>query len=153
MAGCSVMSNTAHFGRHNQIWKIIHRQLAHYFKLSEIPLPYYKYKPIPVIESGNYLFYWNKPIVTDNAVNFKTLNIIASDKLSECTKIKWLRPWVVLLIPASYRTSISLRHIPTPDLGILMKIFQQNWLRSCDKAIIIVVSLFAKFSKGFFSQW
>lgn len=80
IAGCAALADTAYLGRHNQIAKIIHIELARKYNLAENPPPYYKYSPEPVLESPEYLLYWDRPIITDRTVDHNRPDIVIIEK-------------------------------------------------------------------------
>lgn len=81
MAGCTALADSAYLGRHNQLAKIVHRQLAlkHGMLNSGAP-PYYKYNPAPVMEANNTIIYWDRPIFTDKTVAFNRPDIVLIDR-------------------------------------------------------------------------
>lgn len=83
IGGCSGLSNSAYLGRHNQIAKIIHRQLAIQYRLIDNPPPYYKYLPAAVLESDNTVLYWDRPIITDRTVDYNRPDIVIIDKANK----------------------------------------------------------------------
>lgn len=77
IAGCPSLAPNAYLGRHNQLAKIIHQQIAIKHKLLEVaPPPYYKYSPAPVLESKDALLYWDRPITTDRTVDYNRPDIV-----------------------------------------------------------------------------
>lgn len=80
IAGCSALSEIAYLGRHNQVAKIIHSQLARKYHLIENSTPYYRYLPQAVLESKDYLLYWDRPIRTDKSVDFNRPDILLIEK-------------------------------------------------------------------------
>ena len=75
------MSESAYLGRHNQVAKLIHQHLALRHELIEKNTPpYYKYSPREVLESANYLLYWDRPILTDKTVDFNRPDLILINK-------------------------------------------------------------------------
>ena len=81
MAGCPTLSESAYLGRHNQVAKLIHQHLALRHELIEKNTPpYYKYSPQEVLESANYLLYWDRPILTDRTVDFNRPDLILINK-------------------------------------------------------------------------
>nr|CAI5858762.1 unnamed protein product [Callosobruchus analis] len=79
-AGCPALAETEYLGRHNEVCKIIHQQLAHKYNLCKDSTPYYKYQPAPVLESPNALLYWDHPILTDKTVDYNCPDIMLIDK-------------------------------------------------------------------------
>ena len=60
MSGCSALSGNAYldFGRHNQISKLIHQELAIKYRILGYNTPlYYKYNPPEVLEKPDYVMY------------------------------------------------------------------------------------------------
>lgn len=82
-AGCPCLSNTAYLGRHNEIAKVIHRQLALKYNLINNPPPFYKYLPAAVLESNDIVLYWDRPIITDRTVDFNRPDIVIIDKTNK----------------------------------------------------------------------
>nr|CAI5839441.1 unnamed protein product [Callosobruchus analis] len=81
-AGCPALAETEYLGRHNEVSKIIHQQLAHKYNLCKDSTPYYKYQPAPVLESPNALLYWDRPILTDKTVDYNRPDIVLIDKVN-----------------------------------------------------------------------
>jgi hypothetical protein len=52
----------------------------HYKLLATNTLPYYRYKPEPVLESAIMILYWDKSIVTDKMVHFNKSEIVLNDR-------------------------------------------------------------------------
>ena len=77
MAGCPTLSENAFLGRHNQVAKLFHQQLGIKYDLldSKTP-PYYKYEPVPVVESG---LYWDRPMLTDRTIAYNRPDILLVD--------------------------------------------------------------------------
>ena len=78
MAGCPALANTAYLGRHNQLAKLIHQELGFKYELLDRKTtpPYYKYNPQPVVERGNFILYWDRPIVTDQTIDYNRPDIL-----------------------------------------------------------------------------
>ena len=71
------MSELAYLGRHNQVAKLVHQHLALRHELIEKNTPpYYKYSPQEVLESANYVLYWDRPILTDKTVDLNQPDLI-----------------------------------------------------------------------------
>jgi hypothetical protein len=49
--------------------------------------PYCRYKPEPILQSGNMILYWDKSIVTDKTVDFNRPDIVTSDKENKTTLV------------------------------------------------------------------
>lgn len=81
IAGCSSLSESAYLGRHNQLAKIVHQQIAlkHRLISTDTP-PYYKYNPAPVLEATNVTLYWDRPMITDKTVDHNRPDIVLIDK-------------------------------------------------------------------------
>lgn len=69
MSGCSAMSDNAYLGRHNQVAKLIHQQLAIKFGMlgKDTPL-YYKCSLPQVFETLSHIMYWDRPVYTNKTV-------------------------------------------------------------------------------------
>lgn len=81
MAACPTLADTAYMGRHNQLSKIIHQQIAlKYNLLRPSTPPYYKYSPEAILESLEYLLYWDRPITTDRTVDYNRPDIVLVNK-------------------------------------------------------------------------
>ena len=78
MAGCPALANTAYLGRHNQLAQLIHQELGFKYVLLDRKTtpPYYKYNPQPVVERGNVILYWDRPIVTDQTIDYNRPGIL-----------------------------------------------------------------------------
>jgi hypothetical protein len=87
-AGCSALTNNAYLARHNQVSKMIHRQLGikHGMLKTDTP-PYYKYTPLPVLESLTHIMYWDRSITTDQTVANNRPDIVVIDKTNHTAKI------------------------------------------------------------------
>lgn len=98
MSGCSFLANNAYLGRHNQVAKLIHRELALKYKLirEETTPPYYKYNPEPVLETREYILYWDRPVITDRTIDHNRPDIILIDKKEKTANI------IDIAIPASH---------------------------------------------------
>ena len=71
MAGCLTLSENAYLGRHNQVTKLIHQQLGFKYGLLDTKTPpYYKYERVPVVDSGKYILYWDRPVLTDRTIAY-----------------------------------------------------------------------------------
>lgn len=81
-AGCSALADTEYLSRHNQIAKVIHREFALKYHLAGDLPPYYKYLPEPVMESGDVLLYWDRPIITDRTIDYNRPDIVVIEKMS-----------------------------------------------------------------------
>ncbi|XP_030747235.1 uncharacterized protein LOC115875843 [Sitophilus oryzae] len=82
-SGCSTLADNAYLGRHNQLAKIIHQQLAIKSELlSKTSPPYYKYSPQPVLESRDAVLYWDRAIITDRTVDHNRPDIFI-DKINK----------------------------------------------------------------------
>lgn len=80
MAGCPTLSENAYLGRHNQVAKLIHQQLGIKYGLLDTKTPpYYKYQPVPVVESGKYILYWDRPVLTDRTIAYNRPDILLID--------------------------------------------------------------------------
>ncbi|XP_008480774.1 uncharacterized protein LOC103517514 [Diaphorina citri] len=80
IGGCSALADNVYLGRHNQVAKIIHIELAKKYELIQDPLPFYKYTPEPVLESRDYLLYWDRTILTDKTVDHNKPDIVFINK-------------------------------------------------------------------------
>lgn len=88
IGGCPTLSDSAYLGRHNQLAKLEHQELAKKFRLiGEDPLPYYKYKPPEVLESDDHFPYWDRPMHTDRTVDYNRSEILLIDKKLKTAKI------------------------------------------------------------------
>lgn len=85
--GCSALSANAYLGRHNQVAKIIHSKMANNLKLKKNLPPYFKYDPEPVLESSEYVLYWDRPILTDRTVDYNRPDIVLINKDTKTAKI------------------------------------------------------------------
>ena len=61
IGGWPALAETAYFGRHNQLGKLIHQKLGFKYGLldQKSTTPYYKYTPIPVGENTKVILYWD----------------------------------------------------------------------------------------------
>jgi hypothetical protein len=46
-------------------------------------LPYYRYKPEPVLESAIMILYWDKSIITDKMIDFNKPEIVFNNRDNE----------------------------------------------------------------------
>ena len=84
MSGCSALADNAYLGRHYQVAKLIHQQLAIKFgMLGKDTPPYYKYEPPEVIEGPNQRMYWDRPILTDKRVAHNRPDIVIINKIEK----------------------------------------------------------------------
>ena len=61
--------------------KIIHKQIIIQYKLLDRnTLPYYRYKPVQVLESVNMILYMDKYIITDKTAEFNRPDILLIDR-------------------------------------------------------------------------
>jgi hypothetical protein len=96
-AGCSALANNAYLSRHNQLAKLIHRQLAIKYGMLGIDTPpYYKYSPVPVLESVTHIMYWDRPIITDHTVAYNRPDIVVVDKMKATARI------IDIAVPLTY---------------------------------------------------
>lgn len=81
ISGCSALSSSVYLGRHNQVAKLIHQQLAIKFGMldNDTP-PYYKYSPPEVLETSNHIMYWDRPLFTDRPVAHNKPDIVIIHK-------------------------------------------------------------------------
>ena len=88
MAGCPVLLEAAYLGRHNQVAKLVHQHLSLTHELIEkSTTTYYKYSPQEVLESADYLLYWDRPILTDKTVDFNRPDLIVINKKEKSAMI------------------------------------------------------------------
>ena len=81
IVGCSSLSESTYFRRHNQLAKIIHQQTAKSYKLLQRNTPpHCRYKPEPVLQSANMILYWERSIITDEKVNFNRPDKVFIDR-------------------------------------------------------------------------
>ena len=80
ISGCSRLANGEYLHRHNLVAKIIHQQLALMYNLVESEVPYYRYVPDPVLESGHVTLYWDRSIITDRTIMANKPDIVLIDR-------------------------------------------------------------------------
>ncbi|KAL1447249.1 hypothetical protein WDU94_007620 [Cyamophila willieti] len=80
IGGCPALADNVYLGRHNQVAKIIHQELAKMYELVSDPPPFYNYIPEPVLESRNHLLYWDRTILTDKTVAHNKPDIVYINK-------------------------------------------------------------------------
>ena len=73
--------------RHNQVARKVHQQLALKYNLLDSEVPYYRYVPDPVLESGRALLYWDRPIITDRTIVANRPDIVVIDRLERLALI------------------------------------------------------------------
>lgn len=62
---CTVLAPREYTNRHNDVAKIVHRELSIKYGFIETREPYYKYRPTPVLESEKATIYWDRSLLTD----------------------------------------------------------------------------------------
>lgn len=88
MAGCSTLSESAYLGRHNQVAKLIHREVGMKLGMLGNNAPaYYKYEPDAVLETKTHVLYWDRPIMTDKTVDHNRPDILIIDKEKKTASI------------------------------------------------------------------
>lgn len=80
VAGCPVLAGSAYLGRHNDVARIVHQQLALKHNLVDQFVPYYKYLPDPVLENSCIKLYWDREIITDVLIRANRPDIVVYDK-------------------------------------------------------------------------
>lgn len=80
IAGCRTLADNAYLGRHNQVAKIIHQQMALKYGLLKTCPPYYKYQPAAVLETDEIVLYWDRLITTDRTVDYNRPDIVLIEK-------------------------------------------------------------------------
>ncbi|XP_063825313.1 uncharacterized protein LOC135074861 [Ostrinia nubilalis] len=80
ISGCSHLANGEYLHRHNLVARIIHQQLALQYGLLESESPYYQYQPVPVLENGHALLYWDRSIITDRTIVCNKPDIVVVDR-------------------------------------------------------------------------
>lgn len=81
--GCSALAQSDYLYRHNQVANIVHQELAFKCNLVKDKLPYYKYKPSPVLESASFTLYYDRSIITDRAVHNNRPDIVLLSKFGK----------------------------------------------------------------------
>lgn len=79
-SACSELAQNDYLHRHNQVANIIHQHLAYKYGLIGSIIPYYKYRPEPVLESSNFKLYFDRSVITDRVVQNNRPDIIFQDK-------------------------------------------------------------------------
>lgn len=77
---CSQLAQNDYLHRHNQVANIVHQQLSVRCELIDEVLPYYKYKPEPVLGSVNYKIYYDRSVITDRTICHNRPDILLHDK-------------------------------------------------------------------------
>lgn len=80
IGGCPALADSVYLGRHNQVAKVIHLELARKYQLMIDPPPFYNYTPEPVLESNTHVLYWDRTILTDKTVAHNRPDIVCIDK-------------------------------------------------------------------------
>ncbi|XP_055637371.1 uncharacterized protein LOC129776028 [Toxorhynchites rutilus septentrionalis] len=80
MGGCPVLANAAYTERHNNVARIVHRQLALQCALLEDNVPNYRYLPAPVLENDRFKLYWDRTVLTDLSIHHNRPDIMVYDK-------------------------------------------------------------------------
>lgn len=65
--------------------KIVHQNLAKRHGLVNTYLPYYQYKPSPVLESEDIKLYWNRSVITDRLITANRPDVIIVNKQQKVT--------------------------------------------------------------------
>lgn len=78
IAGCQNLANTEYLHRHNLTANIIHQELALHYGIIPVKdaVPYYEYKPQPVLENQNCRLYYDVPIHTDKTITANRPDIV-----------------------------------------------------------------------------
>lgn len=66
--GCTTLAAREYTSRHNNVAKIVHRELSTQFGLLNEQCAYYKYEPQTVMENDSCLIYWDRDILTHHPV-------------------------------------------------------------------------------------
>ena len=81
--GCSTLASVDYTQRHNNVAKIVHKELANKSKLIIETTPYYKYEPCDVLENDHYKLYWDREIRTDKRIQANRPDILIFNKNSK----------------------------------------------------------------------
>lgn len=79
-SACPRLANTEYLHRHNLSAGILHQYIARKNNLITDEVPYYEYKPEPVLEDRNFKLYWDRPVITDCSIPANRPDIIIVDK-------------------------------------------------------------------------
>ncbi|KAL1448298.1 hypothetical protein WDU94_008925 [Cyamophila willieti] len=79
-SGCSMLAASEYLTRHDLVAKIIHQALKQLSFRNDRKIPYYKYKPEPILENRNVKIYWNQPIITDTHIPHNKPDILVINK-------------------------------------------------------------------------
>lgn len=85
MGACQTLAATEYLARHNQVAKIVHQSLARRHGLVNEEIPYYRYLPSVVLESGTHKLYWDRSVLTDRTIVHNRPDIILMDKVKKET--------------------------------------------------------------------
>ncbi|KAL1454809.1 hypothetical protein WDU94_008943 [Cyamophila willieti] len=87
VGGCPELANNVYLGRHNQVAKIIHQNIAQDLNLLKNFTPFYKYTPENILENKDTVIYWDVPILTDRSIAHNRPDIIVIDKRNKSATI------------------------------------------------------------------
>lgn len=139
--GCPFLANKQYTERHNNVAKQIHRLLALKYKLIDKAEPYYKYKPLNVLNNEQAKLYWDRDIITDKTTKNNRPDITLTLKEENITYL------IDISIPNSenirkkYTEKIQ-KYIPLADE------IRQMWHQHTVKIIPIILSSTALIPKS-----
>ncbi|XP_039276282.1 uncharacterized protein LOC111058333 [Nilaparvata lugens] len=87
MSACQSLAATDYLKRHNAVAGILHQDLALKYQIINKKLPYYLYKPSPVLENETHKLYWDRSVLTDRTVAHNRPDIILMDKVAKETTL------------------------------------------------------------------
>lgn len=80
MNGCRKLAARDYTNRHNNVARIVHRELCLQYGLVSKSVAYYIYTPERVLENDKCLVYWDREILTDRTVQHNRPDIFLHDK-------------------------------------------------------------------------
>lgn len=78
--GCTTLAARDYTNRHNNVAKIIHREICSHYTLLENTTAYYKYQPDSIKENDACLVYWDRELLTHMPVQHNRPDIFVHDK-------------------------------------------------------------------------
>lgn len=80
ISSCTSLAQTEYTRRHNNVAKILHKKLLEKYLLQHDNVPYYAYKPAPVVENENIKIYYDRTIHSEHTRLHNRPDITIIDK-------------------------------------------------------------------------
>ena len=87
ISGCPTLAPTKYLERHNNVAKYIYLATIKHHNLHSINIPWYTYKPQPVLENNEVKLLWDYSIQTDHKIDHNKPDILILDKMNKSLKI------------------------------------------------------------------